>query len=134
MTRKGFSLNELAEETGVPARTVRFYISRGLLPGPAGAGRGATYGRAHLERLRDILRLQGDGLTLAEIAVRGEEPAPQALGEPEAWWVYRLADGVEVRVRGDQAPWRMRRIRRALGELANQLREPEDVEKQEDRK
>jgi len=133
MARKGFSLNELAEETGIPARTVRFYISRGLLPGPAGAGRGATYGRAHLERLREILQLQREGLTLAEIGVRGEEPARQALGEPEAWWIYRLADGVEVRVRGDHVPWRMRQIRRALTELATQLRDPGDGEEQEDR-
>lgn len=133
MARKSFSLSELSDEAGIPARTVRFYISRGLLPGPEGAGRGARYGKAHLERLLEILRQQREGLTLAEIALRGGAPGAQALlPEPEAWWVYRLADGVEVRVRGDRAPWHMRRIRRALAELATRLEEPEDGEDQED--
>lgn len=121
-------MSELADRAGTPARTVRFYISRGLLPGPEGAGRGARYGKAHLERLREILRLQQEGLTLAEIALRGEAPDALALPEPEAWWVYRLADGLEVRVRGDRAPWHMRRIRRALAELAGRLRDPPDGE------
>jgi len=132
MKKNGFSLSELAEEAGIPARTVRFYISRGLLPGPVGAGRGAKYGAAHLERLREILRLQEEGLTLAEIGVRGEKAVPQELPEPEPWWSYAIADGVEVRVSSDQAPWRMRQIRRALTELASQLQEPGEREEQED--
>ena len=69
--KRQWSLAELAEEVGLSARTVRFYIGRGLLPGPEKAGRGASYGPAHLERVREIQRLQADGLTLAEIALRG---------------------------------------------------------------
>lgn len=37
-------LAELAQKAGLPGRTIRFYIARGLLPGPLKAGRGATYG------------------------------------------------------------------------------------------
>ena len=116
-----WSLARLAQEVGLPARTVRFYIGRGLMPGPEKAGRGARYGQEHLERLREIQRLQGDGLTLAEIAMRGEVEESVRLPEPEAWWSYGIADGVEVRVRADQAPWRLRQIRRALAELGNKL-------------
>ena len=62
------SLSQLAEETGVPARTVRFYIARGLLRGPLQAGRGASYGNEHRKQLAEIKRLQAQGLTLVEIA------------------------------------------------------------------
>ena len=116
-----WSLAGLAEEVGLPARTVRFYIGRGLLPGPEKAGRGASYGQQHLERLREIQRLQGEGLTLSEIAMRGEVEESAPLPEPEAWWSYSIAEGVEVRVRADQAPWRLRQIRRALAELGSRL-------------
>ena len=116
-----WSLAELAEEVGLPARTVRFYIGRGLMPGPEKAGRGASYGQEHLERLQEIQRLQANGLTLAEISMRGEEVESASLPEPEAWWTYGIADGVEVRVRADQAPWRLRQIRRALAGLGQKL-------------
>ena len=116
----------MAEEVGLSARTVRFYIGRGLLPGPEKAGRGASYGPAHLQRLQEIQRLQADGLTLAEIAARGEAREAVSLPEPQAWWSYEVADGVEVRVRADQAPWRLRQIRRALAELGSQLENPDD--------
>lgn len=121
-----WSLTEMAEEVGLSARTVRFYIGRGLLPGPEKAGRGATYGPAHLERLREIQRLQASGLTLAEIAARGEEPEAVSLPQPVSWWSYVISDGVEVRVRADQAPWRVRQIRRALAELGGRLENPDD--------
>jgi DNA-binding transcriptional MerR regulator len=119
--QREWSLAELAEEVGLPARTVRFYIGKGLMPGPEKAGRGASYGQEHLERLQEIQRLQAEGLTLAEIALQGEEVEPESLPEPVAWWSYGVADGVEVRVRADQAPWRLRQIRRALEELGQKL-------------
>jgi DNA-binding transcriptional MerR regulator len=48
------TLAELADASGIPPRTVRFYIARGLLEGPEVAGRGATYGPGHLERLQKM--------------------------------------------------------------------------------
>jgi len=65
---KEWTLRELAAETGVPGRTIRFYISRGLVDPPLRAGRGAAYGEAHKARLEEIRRLQAQGLMLAEIA------------------------------------------------------------------
>lgn len=127
-----WSLAELAAEIGLTARTVRFYIGRGLLPGPEKAGRGATYGPGHLKRLREIQSLQADGLTLAEIAARGDEGASPNLPDPQAWWTYEVADGVEVRVRAEQAPWRLRQIHRAVAKLASQLEKPDDPSKSEE--
>ena len=37
--RGSFTLVELAEVSGVPARTIRFYIAKGLLPPPLVGGR-----------------------------------------------------------------------------------------------
>ena len=51
-------------------RTVRFYISQGLLPPPAQLGPGARYGEGHLRRLRLIRQLQRQHLPLAEIRAR----------------------------------------------------------------
>ena len=47
--RGSFTLVELSEVSGVPARTIRFYIARGLLPPPLVGGRSACYGAEHLK-------------------------------------------------------------------------------------
>jgi DNA-binding transcriptional MerR regulator len=83
----------------IPAeRMVRYYTARGLLPRPGTRGRALTYGRTHLLRLVAIKRLQGQGLSLDEIAerLRGMSPAelellaaippnamPADLGDPQ---------------------------------------------------
>lgn len=63
-----YSLRELAEAVGLAPRTVRSYIEKGLLPGPEGAGRAASYDEEHLLRLKAIRVMQElDGLTLEAI-------------------------------------------------------------------
>jgi len=51
----------------VPVRTVRYYITEGLLPGPEGRGKGTTYSAEHLQRLRLIRLLSNQHRPLAEI-------------------------------------------------------------------
>jgi DNA-binding transcriptional MerR regulator len=116
------TLAELAEKCGLPGRTIRFYIARGLLPGPGKAGRGATYGEKHLERLREIERLQGQGMTLGEIAhqLAGEAGRGASI-EPSAWWQYPVAEDVVVSVRADASPWRLKEIRTYLAQMASGL-------------
>lgn len=62
-----FSIGELAELTGISRRAVRFYVQRGLIPHPLGAGRGHYYTEDHLQRLLSIKLLQDRGLTLEGI-------------------------------------------------------------------
>jgi DNA-binding transcriptional MerR regulator len=119
------SLAELADASGIPARTVRFYIARGLLDGPEIAGRGASYGPAHLERLRQIRQLQQRGKTLAEIA-RSLGGAPAAAPQPSAWWHYQVSPDVTVSVRADASPWRLKQVREALQLMAARLAEKEE--------
>lgn len=112
------SLLELAEASGVPARTIRLYIARGLVAGPLRAGRGAAYGPEHLATLRRIRDLQKEGLTLAQIrqALAGTK-LPEEVPPPTAWWSYQVAPDLVVNVRGDAHPWRIRQIRSALAML-----------------
>jgi DNA-binding transcriptional MerR regulator len=62
-----FDLKTLCDDTGVPPRTVYFYVQQGLLPPADGAGRGARYSEVHRDRLRLIRQLQDQHLPLAEI-------------------------------------------------------------------
>jgi DNA-binding transcriptional MerR regulator len=106
-----YKLDELAAAAGVSARTVRYYVQRGLLPAPAFRGRDTVYDEEHLLRLRAIRRMQDQYLPLdaiqAELARLGsaeleqagrapsaEAPAPQPA--PERWLRWRLAPGVEL--------------------------------------
>ena len=72
-----FTLTELAERSGLPARTIRWYQSEGLLPKPAKQGRDAVYRAEHLERLVLIAELRDRGLTLVAIRdlVKQERPS-----------------------------------------------------------
>jgi DNA-binding transcriptional MerR regulator len=88
-----YSLTELADLAGVTPRTVRYYISQGLLPSPGASGPGAKYDDTHLGRLRLVRRLQREHLPLAEIrqrltglddtAIATLAEAPAAVADPQ---------------------------------------------------
>lgn len=92
-TEPTFTITELASLAGVTPRTIRYYVSVGLLPAPDAAGRATRYGQEHLDRVRLVRRLQEQHLPLAEIRMRlaaldpGEvaaslaAPAPAPLGD-----------------------------------------------------
>lgn len=80
-----YSLTELTRAAGVSIRTVRYYITEGLLPPPLGAGPRAAYSEGHLDRLRLIGRLKQSYLPLREIRRRldglDDEQVRQLLAE-----------------------------------------------------
>jgi len=116
-----FNLAELAAESGVPERTIRYYISRGILEGPARGGRGAFYTRRHLDRLTEIRKKQERGFSLAQIDMESGGESTGSLDEPEGCWVYRVAPDVTVQVMSGLSPWRMRHVKSALVKLAEYL-------------
>jgi DNA-binding transcriptional MerR regulator len=61
------TLDQLCQEVGVTVRTVRYYISEGLLPPPHAQGPAARYGDIHVQRLRAIAQLKEQYLPLREI-------------------------------------------------------------------
>jgi len=123
----GISLSELAKKTGVPERTIRYYIARGIIPGPARGGRRALYTREHLTGIQDVRTMQALGLTLAEIEYKFKQPAgTEILAEPDALWLYPISPDVTVQVRSGLSPWRVKRIRSALARLAAELNEQQE--------
>jgi len=63
----GYTIDELAAKSRVPSRTIRFYQSKGALPGPEIRGRVAFYGDSHVERLELIAKLHDRGLRIDAI-------------------------------------------------------------------
>ena len=81
---KLLSVAGVREQTGLSARTLRYYEEVGLLPGVRRrAGGRRVYGSDEIERLRFIQRLKALGLSLAEIkglnAVYGIEGSTRAM-------------------------------------------------------
>ena len=64
---KHFTINKLAKKSGVSVRTIRYYVTEGLLPQSHGAGRGAYYDEAHLNRIYLIQRMQNEHKSLSLI-------------------------------------------------------------------
>ena len=123
---KSYSIQEIVQASGVPRRTVRYYVQRGLLPPPEGAGRGHFYRPEHLDRLLMIKDLQGRGLSLEEIRARldrggdadalAHEPVP----EMELTTRIHLAPGVELLVSRSARPLTPSQLR-ALAAAARQI-------------
>jgi DNA-binding transcriptional MerR regulator len=74
-----WKLDELAQQADVSARTVRYYVQRGLLPAPVFRGRDTVYSPEHLLRLKAIRRLQEQFLPLDAIQQELERCSPEAL-------------------------------------------------------
>ncbi len=106
------------------ARSVRFYVSHGLLDRPEGAGTAATYGYRHFLQLLAIKIRQREGQTLESIkremkdvtgdalerriaqslapALGGGPVVPNTDAENTALWRrLPVSDGIEIHVRGD---------------------------------
>lgn len=114
-------ISELARQSGVPAKTIRYYESVGLLPAPPRADNNYRhYDSTVLERLRFIASARSLGFTLADIgellAARDAGDAPservlEALDAQLATLDRRIADllGLRedlraLRVEGEQRP------------------------------
>jgi len=80
-------LSDLTERAGIPPRTVRYYVQRGLLPAPRFRGPDTAYEEEHLIRLRAIRRLQGRFFPLDAIHVELARMTPDA--------IRALAEGAE---------------------------------------
>ena len=92
----GVPIGDVCAETGLSARTVRYYEELGLLPGVRRrAGGRRVYGGDELQRLRFIQRLKALGLSLAEIR---DLNAVHALGGSTQAMLGRLAELLERRL------------------------------------
>jgi DNA-binding transcriptional MerR regulator len=141
---KTYKLEELAEKAGTSARTVRYYVQRGLLPAPVFRGKDSAYSHEHVVRLRAIRRLQDRFLPLdaiqAELAGKSlEEIEEIAAGtsvataaakavtdkdepresEPERWQRFELLPGLELHVVEGASP----RLMKVVVELVKEIRE-----------
>lgn len=113
-------IGALAVVTGIPARTIRFYEERGIVPAPPRTPSGyRDYDETAVARLRFLRAAQDAGLTLAEIA-----------------GVVALRDGgvapcehteVLLRNRRSEVEDRIDRLKRLLGELEGLLAHAADV-------
>ncbi len=80
-------IGELADRTGVPTKTLRFYEGEGLLHEPDRLSNGyRDYDHAAIDRITFIKQAQSAGLTLAQIGEilairdRGEAPCTHVAG------------------------------------------------------
>ena len=94
-------IGELADASGVPSQTIRFYERRGLLPAPERGSNGyRTYGASTLTRLHFVQTAQAAGLTLAEIGsiigIRDDGNVPCA---HVATLIHSKLDDVRARIR-----------------------------------
>lgn len=130
------SLQQLGERADVPGRTVRFYIQKGLLPGPEGEKRGAYYTESHLAELLRIRQWQEAGLSLDAIAgllqARSEPPVePARPGAIEVRSHLIVADGLELVVAPERARLTQAQLRslfRSVQDAYQALRDPHSPE------
>lgn len=106
--RYRYPIAELEDETGISARTIRYYVSQGLLAPAYGRGPSATYDLGHLLRLRLIHQLKEQRYSLNQIKeLLGritDEEIERMLGvesrPPEdVWRRIRIGDDIELHVR-----------------------------------
>ena len=104
-----FSVNELSLLAELPLRTVRYYITQGLVDRPHGEKRGAWYDRHHLEQLLQIRKWSAAGLSLDRIRelLHGEPVAiperPKQVGAIQVRSHIWLGPGLELQVSAEDA-------------------------------
>ncbi|RIK36015.1 MAG: MerR family transcriptional regulator [Chloroflexi bacterium] len=118
-----FSLDELAEASGVPRRTIRYYISEGMVSPAFGRGRSAYYTSVHLEELERARALREHGLALAEIKEQRKPKEQVIVGEH--WERFRPHPALEIHLRADAPAYVRALAERLVFDAEAWLREPE---------
>jgi len=99
-----FSLEDLCGLTGLPKRTVRYYIQIGLVDRPQGETKGAFYLAHHLEQLIQVRQLTQAGVNLerirevlegAQAPIAARAPSP---GEVTVKSHVHIAPGIELSI------------------------------------
>lgn len=128
-----FSIEDLSALSGLPVRTVRYYIQEGVVDRPEGVRRGAWYEHRHLEQLLAVRRWQAAGLSLDRIGelVRRhtddvDAPPPvRRPGDVEVWSHVALAEGLELLIEPGRAgltPEQLRRLAAECLQVADRIR------------
>lgn len=90
-----WTIGDLVKRSGEEQRTIRYFIQRGLLSRPVGAGRGAYYTAGHLDEIRRIRDLTRKGVPLAAVRdlldAERESAARRDLPDPSPWREHRAA-------------------------------------------
>ena len=128
-SNQAHSLESLAQLSGTPVRTIRYYIERGLVDRPLGEKRGAYYTHRHLEQLIAIRRWQDAGLSLERIAELLVAPAPDLaalkVSRPGSVSVrshVHVAPGIELTVDPELAQLSPERLRALTREVLDAWR------------
>jgi len=131
-----FTMDKLVKASSISARTIRFYISLGLLAGPVGQGRTASYTKDHLDVLKDIQTLKAQGKSLDEIRRILEDRRAdfyRRVSTPEGNFDRFRVDGdVAVEVKTGLPAQRRHQIVRALGDFERAVRTDGNEPKKED--
>ena len=75
------TIQDLCDRSGISVRTIRFYITEGLVAGPEGRGSNTSYSEEQLTRLLLIRELSLLRLPLVEIRERLERVSPAELDQ-----------------------------------------------------
>lgn len=125
-----YSINDLSDLTGFSLRTIRYYISEGLIRPASGRGPSATYDRDHLLRLMLITEIKDQVRSIAAIKERIEPLTTADLEahfatrngpEEETWRRIRVHRNLELHVRFDDGE-RDYRFEQALDQILQHAR------------
>ena len=112
-----FTLDELCTLSGIPKRTVRYYMQLGLVDRPIGETKAAYYLTEHLDQLLKIRQLSEAGISLERIGeVLSGEPPPvpprqRQPGSVEVRSHLFIAPGVELQISPEEAGLRPEQLR-----------------------
>lgn len=121
-----YTMGDLEESTGLPGRTIRYYISKKLLAPAHGRGPTATYDRDHLLRLQAIVNLRQAGLSLDAIRDRLDDFTAddiaamlqvEAVPRQAHWRRIELHPDVELHVREPEGRRRDSGLDRAVARI-----------------
>lgn len=124
---EAMTIHQIAERSGVPARRIRHYIAKEVLPPPVGRGRASHYTSKHLQLLRSIEAYREGNLGLDEIRERlgdvtipTSSPAVPETPASSSWHRWVVAPGIEIHANASLSPDRQRIVSVLLG-VARQL-------------
>src|SRR4051812_19316005 len=124
-----YTMSDLESLSGLPSRTIRYYISQGLLSAAMGRGPSATYDRDHLLRLLRIVELKSEVGALNEIKSRLDGMSTDDLEahfavrggpEEERWRRVKVHPRLELHVR--EGLERNHRFEQALDQIVQHAR------------